>query len=159
MYRKFVLVIISLLTVTMTFSSIIFAQGSSALKITKITVTPSPFKTGNTLNFSVEVENPTSKATYGDFSIDFSVKEDEAYKSIGTTNSPKLNAGEKRVVKIAQTYNASGNFKNLCFLFTPIDAPNEFGKNFQSCYMPSCVYNPVIIKLPPGYKPPKLNIP
>jgi len=145
-FWKVTVVIISLMAALFIFSAMSFAQGSSPLKITKITVTPSPFKNDDTLNFSVEVENPTSAATYADFGIWFYVNEDGMSKYIGTTNSAKLNAGEKRIVNIAQTYKVAKSFHKICFVFTPIDAPNEFGTEFQSCYTASCTYNPSFVR-------------
>ncbi len=153
---KIIGMICILLVMVLCVAGIGLSQGTSPLKIELITVTPSTFKPGNTLHFTVAVKNPTSKATYSNFTVYFQVAEDGATKFIGITNCPKLNAGEKRTINIAQTYTVTGAFNKLAFIFTPIDPPHEFGTQFQIVFVKSCSYSKQLQLAP--LKPIKMNL-
>jgi len=126
------------------------------LNIKKLTVNPSPFRKGQTLRFSVEVENPTERVISGAGDIFFSVKDGTPEREgpgsfLGRTPLPRLNPRSTVTVNIVQTYTVPGNAgEEISFALSlpSIISGVEFGPSYGYKYRVSCAY----------YPPPRLEI-
>ena len=135
------------------------------LNMTKFTISPTPFKKGQTVGFDVEVDNPTGNTIAHAGDIYFYVKDGTPEREgsgsfLGTTPLPSLAAHSKTTVHLAQTYAAprgAGDQIVFTVYLPPITPGVEFGPGFQYKFNASCSYSPVGKILPSGLKP--LNLP
>lgn len=141
------------------------AQGVSPVKVNKIVVSPSPFKVGDALTFTVEIEN-TSNSTYGcvntlGFIVQISVfKSDTSEKNLIWVGSQKLttplSAGEKRTVTLTSKWKVPPEVvdinKIIFRAYGPACAEGDLliQQNAElTCYR-SCSFAPLkLIVLPP----------
>ena len=136
------------------------AAFAAELNLKKFTVNPSPFKKGQTVRLSVEVENPnnTAASTTG--------KEIYAYVKDGTPGreGPGSFLGKTPLpatigpratitVNLAQTYmvpNNAGNEITFTIHLPPITSGVEFGPAFSYKFNATCSYSPEIRFRPLG---------
>jgi hypothetical protein len=136
------------------------AVSAAELNLKKFTVSPSPFKKGQTVRISVEVENPNSTAasTAG--------KEIYAYVKDGTPGreGPGSFLGKTPLpatigpratitVNLAQTYmvpNNAGNEISFTIHLPAITPGVEFGPAFSYKFNATCTYSPEIRFRPLG---------
>jgi hypothetical protein len=138
------------------------AQGTSPVKVNKITVTPATFKIGNNLTITVEIEN-TSRSTYGCvggtyFKVFLSVFKATPFhvsNQLWTTNQPlttALNPGEKRSITFTSKWTVP-NIDTDKFIFHaggPICAPDEFNQTASRTFSRSCTYSSPLLVIHPG---------
>jgi hypothetical protein len=133
---------------------------AAELNLKKFTVSPSPFKKGQTVRISVEVENPNSAA------VSTAGKEIYAYLRDGTpgregpgsflgkTPLPAtIGARATITVNLAQTYtvpNNAGNEITFTIHLPPITPGVEFGPAFSYKFDATCTYSPEIRFRPLG---------
>ncbi len=131
------------------------------LNIKRFTVNPSPFRKGQTLRFSVEVENPTDRVISGAGDIFFSLRDGTPEREgkgsfLGRTPLPRLNPRSTVTVNIAQSYTVprnAGDVITFTLHLPSIVTGVEFGPSFSSKYNASCTYSPEIRLAPILLKP------
>jgi hypothetical protein len=120
------------------------------LKVTKFTVSPSSFKKGNNLSFSVEVENPTDSTVSGAGNILFDILDGTPERAgpgsfIGRTPIPTIAPHSKVTVALGQSYSVPSNADDLITfqIRLPSIVPGgEFGPVYRYKYIASCTYAP-----------------
>jgi hypothetical protein len=140
------------------------AQGMSPVNVNKITVSPLPFKVGERVTISLELEN-TATGNYGcvggvyykAFIHIFKAKpftvDNVVWETSQALTAP-FRPGEKRTVTFTSTWTVP-NTETINYFFScgsPVCAPDEFGQHLVVTYYRSCVYNslqvnPEIIRL------------
>ncbi|MBN1196602.1 MAG: hypothetical protein JXA62_04275 [Candidatus Aminicenantes bacterium] len=126
----------------------VVAQGTSSLKVTDITLSPTTFKAGDLVTVKITLRNDTS-ATYGCSGMEAVVY---AFKAKPFTVSNQLwqakqgvapmAAGATKEVTFSTKFTVpSGNYPVLYFLaWSPVCAPDEFGQTAQLEVDQECVY-------------------
>lgn len=129
------------------------AQGTSPIKVTNISVTPTNLPAGTQATFSVTLENSSNKA-YGcvgnpGFAVTIYVFKAQPYTTAnlvwqGTQalTSP-MNPGERRNVTLSTkwTVPAAHTAPTLFVVaWSPVCAPDEFGQNTQIRLEQECIY-------------------
>lgn len=139
------------------------AQGISPVKVNRIIASPSPFKEGNTVSISVEIENKATK-NYGCVGTDYFKVGLKIYKStVSPANklwetsqalTSALGPGEKRTVAFSANRTVP-NIDTDKFIFVatgPLCAPDEFGQSTSLTFLRRCRYEELIkmeiIKVP-----------
>lgn len=128
------------------------------LDLQKFTVTPSPFKKGQTLNLSVQIQNPNPSQVSGSYSIYLYVNDGTPERTgpgafLGQTALPTIAANSTATVNLAQTYTVPNNASNqiVFSIHLPSIVPGvEFGPAYQYKYNASCTYSPEIRLIPLG---------
>jgi hypothetical protein len=133
-------------------TGLVMAQGTSPVKVNRITVTPASFKIGDTLSFSIEIENTSTSAyacvngTY--FKAFLHVFKATPYRidnQLWETSQPlttNLAPHERRTV----TFTARWTVPNIVtdkFIFMaggPICAPDEFNQSTVITFYQTCTY-------------------
>jgi hypothetical protein len=140
----------------------VLAQGTSPVKVNKLTVTPSSFKAGDVLTFTIEIQN-TSRNTYGCvggsyfkvylyvFNADRMHVDNLLWKTEQTLTSP-LAPGEKRTI----TFSSKWTVPKICpekIVFVgwgPMCAPDEFSQMAKIIFNQTCLYGMIKVPLVTG---------
>jgi len=146
-----------IVVVILSFAGAVFA---AELNLKKFTVNPSPFKKGQIVRISVEVENPNDAA------VSTAGKEIYAYVKDGTparegpgsflgkTPLPAtIGARATITINLAQTYavpNNAGDEITFSIHLPPITPGVEFGPAFSYKFNVTCTYSPEIRFRPLG---------
>jgi hypothetical protein len=140
--------------------SFVGAAFAAELNLKKFTVNPSPFKKGQTLRLSVEVENPnaTAASTAGKeiyaYVKDGTPEREGPGGFLGKTPLPAtIGARATITVNLAQTYmvpNNAGNEITFTIHLPPITPGVEFGPAYQYKFNVTCTYSPEIRFRPLG---------
>jgi hypothetical protein len=135
--------------VILSFAGAVFA---AELNLKKFTVSPSPFKKGQAVRLSVEVENPndTAASTAGKeiyaYVKDGTPEREGPGAFLGKTPLPAtIGARATVTVNLAQTYNVPNNAGNeISFtIHLPAITPGvEFGPAFSYKFNVTCTYSP-----------------
>jgi len=146
----------------LSFADMAFA---AELNLKKFTASPSPFRKGQTVRISLEIENPnaTSVSTAGK-EVFASVKDGTPEREgpgsfLGKTPLPPTIGPRATVtVNLAQTYTVprnAGDQIQFTINLPAITPGMEFGPSYQYKFNVSCVYSPELrlIPLPHGTKP------
>lgn len=132
---------------------LIMAQGTSPVKVNKITTSPASFKAGNTVSISIEIEN-TARSNYGcvgEACFQIFVQIFKARPPIMTnflfettlSLNAALSAGEKKTITFPARW-VVPNIDTDKFIFNatgPICAPDEFGQMLSKTFLKSCSYS------------------
>jgi len=133
-------------------AGLVMAQGTSPVKVNRITVTPAQFKIGTTLSFSIEIEN-TSTSAYGCVNGTYFKAFLHAFKAtpyhisnlLWETSQPitaNLAPNEKRTVTFTEKWTVP-NIATDKFIFlagSPICAPDEFNQSLALTFYQTCSY-------------------
>lgn len=154
--RKFsinAVIMVILFTGFLLSADLVTAQGTSPVRVNKISVSPSSFKAGDRLTITIEIEN-TSRSRYGCvggayFKAFLSIYKAEPFTvsnrlwETDQTLRANLRPGEKRTVTFASRWTVpSMNYEKYIFNATgPICAPDEFGRSAKKEYVSSCTYS------------------
>jgi hypothetical protein len=140
--------------------SFVGAAFAAELNLKKFTVNPSPFKKGQTVRLSVEVENPnaTAASTAGKeiyaYVKDGTPEREGPGGFLGKTPLPAtIGARATITVNLAQTYmvpNNAGNEITFTIHLPPITPGVEFGPAYQYKFNVTCTYSPEIRFRPLG---------
>ena len=132
--------------------SFVGAAFAAELNLKKFTVNPSPFKKGQTVRLSVEVENPnaTAASTAGKeiyaYVKDGTPEREGPGGFLGKTPLPATIGPRATVtVSLAQTYmvpNNAGNEITFTIHLPPITPGVEFGPAYQYKFNVTCTYSP-----------------
>lgn len=152
-----ILVVVAAVFFTLSFAGTAF---TAELNLKKITMSPSPFKKGQAVRITLEVENrnDTSVATAGKeiyaYVKDGTPEREGPGAFLGKTPLPStIGARATVAVTLAQTYTAPGNAGNQ-IIFTihlpPITPGTEFGPAFTYKFNATCSYSPEIKLIPIG---------
>lgn len=133
-------------------TGLVMAQGMSPVKVNKITITPATFRIGDTLSFSIEIEN-TSTSAYGCVRGAYFKAFLHAFKAapyhisnlLWDTSQPlttNLGPGEKRTVTFTARWTVpSIDTDKFIFLAGgPACAPDEFNQTTAFTYYQTCTY-------------------
>jgi hypothetical protein len=151
-----------ILLVSLLIAGNVFAQGASPVKVNKITVTPSSFKAGDVLTFTIEIQN-TSRNTYGcvgdsGFKVFLDVFNAERLQMdnwLWGTEQPltsPLAPGEKRTI----TFSSKWTVPKICpekIVFLgggPWCAPDEFNQTAYITFSQTCLYERKISQILTG---------
>lgn len=130
------------------------------LSLKKFSVSPSPFRKGQTLRFTLEVENPnpTPASTRGleiyAYVNDGTPEREGSGSFLGRTPLPPTIGPRATVtVSLAQTYlvpNNAGNQITFTILLPAITSGVEFGPAYSYRFNAVCTYNPELRLIPLG---------
>lgn len=147
---------------SLSFADTVFA---AELNLKKFTASPSPFKKGQTVRISLEIENPnaTSVSTAGKeiyaYVKDGTPEREGPGAFLGKTPLPATIGPRATVtVSLAQTYTVPSNAGDqiqFTMHLPAITAGVEFGPSYQYKFNASCTYSPELrlIPLPVGTRP------
>jgi len=138
---------------------------AAELNLKKFTASPSPFRKGQTVRISLQIENPntTSVSTAGKeifaYVKDGTPEREGPGAFLGKTPLPAtIGPGATVTVNLAQTYTVPRNASDqiqFTIHFPAITPGIEFGPAFQYKFNASCTYSPELrfTTLPLGTKP------
>ncbi len=153
MFKKLILIVL----VSFFIAGNCLAQGMSPVKVTKLKVTPSSFKAGDVLTFTIEIMN-TSRNTYGCvgatyFKVFLDVFNAERFHVDnwlwGTEQSltSPLAPGEKRTITFSSKWTVPKITSDKVVFVGggPICAPDEFNQIAHITFSQTCSY---VLQLP-----------
>jgi len=126
----------------------------SPVKVNKIIVSPVPFKAGNTVSISVEIEN-TARSNYGCvgtelFKVFLSIWKSDVVPGnyLWSTSQPLtavLGPGEKRTIAFSANWTVP-NIDPDKFIFHasgPLCPPDKYREGAELSFLRSCSYSPI----------------
>jgi hypothetical protein len=120
------------------------AEAQSNIRVTAITANPEPFKTGNSVAFSVTAKNTGAAATgagtaYIDiFKADTWLAADQLFHAEQPVAA--LAAGASRTVAFATRWTVPAGHDRFWVRVVVVDPPNEFGEAKSVVFIASCSY-------------------
>ena len=168
-FKKAVLTILPVFILLLILPALSMAQGSSPVKVTKIMVNPNSFKAGNTISFSIEIQN-TSTSSYGCSGAKVSI---HIYKATPYTVSNRvwhteqpfsatMAPGEKKTVSFSGKWRVPNFCPNQFIVLAKgtICAPDEFDQSKADTFSKTCVYKrrQLLIRRPIHRRPVKKKL-
>jgi hypothetical protein len=141
-------------------TGLVMAQGTSPVKVNRITVTPASFKIGDTLSFSIEIENTSTSAYacvngayFKAFLHVFKATPYHVSNLLWETSQPlttNLAPHERRTVAFSAKWTVP-NIATDKFIFLaggPVCAPDEFNQTTAITFYQTCIYAPLVAVRP-----------